>query len=107
MIPENFKKANYLAFTGKATIWTIMLMSQRTSAAIRAGPKPVTLKPGTMLAASIISAAFITKVKSPNVRILIGKVKTTKTGLMMALMMPRTRATTRAVVKELTLKPGK
>ena len=82
------------------------LMSQRIKAAIRAGVKPSTLNPGTILSTNKIKAALITKVKRPRVRMLIGKVRMMRIGLMMALMMPSTKATKRAVVKLSTLKPG-
>lgn len=42
--------------------------------------------------------AFKTKVKSPNVRIVIGRVNINRTGLMNALIIPKTSATTNAVL---------
>lgn len=84
-----------------------MLISQRAIAPIKAGANPMMAKPGTILATASRSRALITKVNSPRVRMLMGKVRITMIGLMTALMIPRTRATTKAVVKELTEKPGK
>lgn len=55
---------------------------------------------------SQIRKAFITKVKRPRVRILMGKVRTIKTGLIRALRTPRSKATIKAVWKLLTLNPG-
>ena len=55
----------------------------------------------------MIKKALITKVKSPKVRILIGKVKITITGFINALMIPKTSATISAVKKESTLNPGR
>ncbi len=85
----------------------MLLTSQRAIAPIKAGANPVIVNPGTILATPNKSRALMTKVKSPRVRMLIGKVRSTMIGLITALMMPRTRATMRAVVKELTEKPGK
>lgn len=95
------------AFTGKATKLTTVEINQRKNAPIIAGINPRTSKPGTIKAVALIKKALITKVKSPKVRILIGKVKITITGLMKALMIPKTSATIKAVKKELTLKPGR
>lgn len=79
---------------------------QRIKAAIRAGVKPSTLNPGTIRSTSIINAALITKVKSPRVRMFIGRVRIKIMGLMTALTIPKTKATKSAVVKVSTLKPG-
>lgn len=48
----------------------------------------------------------MTKVKSPRDRILIGRVRITRMGLMTALTIPRIKATIMAVVKLSTVKPG-
>lgn len=48
----------------------------------------------------------MTKVNKPRVRILMGKVKITSIGLTIALKMPKTSATVKAVWKVSTLKPG-
>ncbi len=50
--------------------------------------------------------ALITKVKSPKVKILMGKVKINKMGRTTALTTPKTKATKRTVQKPLTLTPG-
>ena len=86
---------------------TIVEINQSKKAPINAGINPRTSKPGTIKAVVLIKKALITKVKSPKVRILIGKVKITITGFIKALMIPKTSATIKAVTKELTLKPGR
>lgn len=48
----------------------------------------------------------MTNVKSPRETILIGRVRITRTGLMMALTIPRIKATIKAVWKLSTVKPG-
>lgn len=62
-----------------------------------AGTNPLTEKPCKNEAANINKAAFITKIKRPKVRIEIGKVRTTKIGLTMALRIPKTTAATIAM----------
>ncbi len=54
---------------------------------------PFTLNPGTNHAASKTINAFITKIKSPKVKIVIGKVRKTNTGLTIELRIPSTIAT--------------
>ena len=100
-------RSNQAVFMGKATKLTIVEINQSTKAPIQAGIKPTTSKPGTIKAVILIKKALITNVKSPKVRILIGKVKITITGFMKALMIPKTSATIKAVTKELTLNPGR
>lgn len=56
----------------------------------RALTKPPTSKPLTMLEASIIIKALITKVKSPKVKTLIGNVRRTSNGLMITFKRPIT-----------------
>lgn len=75
------------------------LIIQSRKAAIRAGIKPSILKPWTKYEAKIKRKALITKVNSPRVRMLIGRVRIKIIGLIKALSIPRTRATTSAVVK--------
>lgn len=87
-------------------MWTAILIIQRINAAIKAGVKPSTLKPGTILSTSISKAALITNVKRPRVRMFIGRVRMIRMGLMMALIIPKTKATRSAVVNVSTLKPG-
>ncbi len=85
---------------------TVKLISQSRRAAIRAGANPESVKPLTICATIQISAALIIKVKSPSVKILIGRVRIIRIGFMRAFKIPKNRATIRAVVKLLTLKPG-
>ena len=92
---------------GKTAKLIIVEISHRVKAPIRAGKNPLISKPGTTKAVALIKKALITNVKSPKVRILIGNVKITITGLIKALMIPRTSATISAVTKELTLNPGR
>jgi hypothetical protein len=63
----------------------------------KAPKKPLTEKLGTRAAASQSIKALTTKVKSPKVRILMGKVRTIITGRKMAFMIARTRAAITAV----------
>lgn len=63
---------------------------------------PSTLKPGTILAVSIIKRAFITKVNKPKVINVIGRVKIRRIGLITAFIIPNTRAVTSAAVKLVT-----
>src|SRR3989344_2130890 len=104
---ENTEKTNakirrgQTAFTGKATKLTTVEINQSKNAPINAGIKPATSKPGTRKATVLSRKALITKVKSPKVRIFIGRVKITINGFMKALMIPRTSATISAVTKEL------
>lgn len=88
-------------------VWRKKLIIVRTKLKIRAQINPSTLKPGTMFAANKIRSAFKTKVKSPRVRRLMGKVKINSNGFRNALMTPRTIAATKAVVKFSTSTPGK
>lgn len=60
---------------------------------------PSTTNPVTTLLTSSIKTAFITKVKSPSVRILIGRVRIKRIGFKIALIIPKTRATIRDDVK--------
>ena len=85
----------------------MVLISQSAIAAIRAGTNPAMVKPGTNLATIKISIALITKVNRPKVITFMGSVRITMIGLMTALIIPRTRATTKAVVNEATDTPGK
>lgn len=63
------------------------------------------LNPGTSLLAIIIISPFNTRRKSPSVRMVIGRVRTTKIGLSSALSSPSTRATIIAVIKFSTYIP--
>ncbi len=79
----------------------------KTKLNTRAHKNPSTENPGTMFAASSIKSACITNVKSPKVRIVIGKVKIIKIGFKIALKIPMTSAAIRAAVKFVTCTPGK
>lgn len=68
--------------------------------------KPATSNPGTIQATSITSKALITNVKSPRVKMLIGKVKIIKIGLIIAFTIPKTSATNNAAIKVETVTPG-
>ena len=72
-----------------------------------ADQNPSTANPGTILVTSKIIRAFITKLKSPKVSILIGNVKRTIKGFIKRLMIPKTIPTNTAVQKPLTCTPGK
>ena len=69
--------------------------------------KPITSNPGTIQATSITSKAFITKIKSPKVKMLIGKVKITRIGLITAFTIPSISATNNATTNVVTVTPGK
>lgn len=69
---------------------------------IMAHQNPFTSKPGTILAVRRIKRAFITNVKIPRVRMFIGSVKRIRIGLRTAFIIPKTKAATRAVVKDVT-----
>lgn len=68
---------------------------------------PSTANPGTIKVAPIIRSALITKVNNPKVTSVIGRVSITKIGLIIALIIPRTTARTRAVIKFSTCTPGR
>ena len=70
-----------------------------------AGKNPATAKPLTKLATNITNNPLITKEKSPSVKILIGKVSKNKTGLIKALIKPKTIAVIKAAYRLLTLTP--
>jgi len=72
----------------------------------KAVKNPFTAKPLTIVETSKTKSAFITKVKSPSVRIFTGKVIITRSGLMVILIIPRTTANTNAVQKDATPMPG-
>jgi len=72
-----------------------------------AQPKFLTVNPGTTALTIRIIIPLIIKVNIPKVKILIGRVRMTRTGLIIALIMPRTKATTIAVKKLATFTPDK
>lgn len=71
-----------------------------------AHPKPETSKPGTNLPTNNTIKALITKVKRPSVKILIGKVKIIKIGLITAFTNPKTTAANKAAPKPVNFTPG-
>jgi len=83
------------------------LIIARTKLKRRAHQNPLTANPETIFAVRRIRPALITKVKSPRVIIFIGRVRMTKMGFIIALIIPRTIATAIAVVKLATETPGK
>lgn len=87
--------------------WRKELTIDKTKLKRRAEKNPSTLNPGTILLTKSINTAFITKVKSPKVRIFRGRVKSSKIGLINMLIAPRTTATMRAVINPSTLTPGR
>lgn len=85
----------------------IQFTTDKRMAKAIAHQKPSTSKPLTMLEAKRIISALITKVKSPSVSMLIGKVSKIKTGFMSAFKIPRIAAVKNADQKLLTWTPGK
>lgn len=72
---------------------------------IKAHQKEATLKPVMTLSNSIIIKALMTKEKSPNVNMVIGKEMICKSGLTKTLMMANTTAVNIAYSKLLTAIP--
>jgi hypothetical protein len=83
------------------------LMIANTMAKTSAQSQPSTLNPGTIHEVNMTQKAMMTKLNKPNVRIVIGKVRISKRGLMKALMIPRTTATISAVPKPAIWTPGR
>lgn len=77
-----------------------MEVTEITSAARTPDRKLSIIIPGTTNVARYKIAALITKVKSPRVKILIGKVSRIKIGLITIFKSPTTTAASNAVVKE-------
>ena len=73
----------------------------------RAAKKLCTVNPPINLPAKRIIQALITNKNSPNVTMVIGKVRMIKMGFNMALRNAKTAATIIAVVKLVTSTPGK
>jgi len=80
---------------------------ERISPKSTAHQNPVTKNPGTIYAVSITSAAFITSVKRPIERKLIGKVSNINMGFRIALAKPRTIAAVKAAMRLSTDTPGR
>ena len=72
-----------------------------------AQPKLLTSKPGTKVLTNKIIKALIIKAKIPKVRMVMGKVRIIKIGLITILTKPKTIATITAVQKSATFTPGK
>lgn len=83
-----------------------MFIAQSATAAMSAAVKLLITNPFTKYVTVHRSTAFMTKVKSPSVRMLMGKVSIINIGLITALKMPKKRATIKAVWKEATFTPG-
>ena len=77
-----------------------------TIAASIAVPKESIWKPFIKFEAIRRSKAFITKRKSPKVRMVAGSVSKIRTGLIRRFKIPSTAATIKAVLYESILKPG-
>lgn len=80
-------------------MWTKVFAIDKIIPKINAHKNPSTTNPGTNLLTRSINTAFMTKVKSPKVKILIGRVRIRRTGFKNALIIPKTKATTKAAVK--------
>lgn len=83
-----------------------MEVTEITRAAKTPDQKSSILIPGTINVARYNMAALITKVKSPKVKILIGRVSKIKIGFITILSSPTTMAAKSAVVKPSILNPG-
>jgi hypothetical protein len=81
-------------------------MIERTMLKSIAAQKPLTSNPLITADAKSTMMAFITKVKSPKVKILIGRVMMRRIGLTSTLMTPRKRATHNAEKNPSTTTPG-
>ena len=87
-------------------MWTKVFAIESTIPKIKAHKNPSILNPGTITLTKRIRSAFKTKVKSPSVKKLIGRVKISRTGFKKAFIIPKTKATTKAVIKFATWTPG-
>ncbi len=81
-------------------------MTETITDPMSAEGKPLTSKPSKNDAANINSKAFITKMNSPRVIIVIGRVNITKIGFTTAFKIPNTTAATVAVKTPSTSIPG-
>lgn len=79
---------------------------ERTIAPSIAGTQPSTVNPGTKSVVMRKTIAFTTKIKSPKVMIVNGKVRSTSTGFINVLITPRTIAASKAEVNVSTWIPG-
>lgn len=71
-----------------------------------AGIQPSTTNPGTKSVVILKTIALTMNINNPRVMIVSGKVKSTSTGLIKVLIMPKTIAAKSAEVKVSTLIPG-
>ena len=71
--------------------------TDNTRPATKAGKNPETSNPLTKVETTQTRKALIIRIKSPRVKILIGKVSTIRIGLTKAFKIPRTKATIRAM----------
>ena len=100
-------KMNNYSRTGAVKIlFRIYWTTDKTMLKSIAHQNPFTSKPWTTLEARSTNTALMTKVKSPNVRMLIGSVIRIRKGLTRVLIMPRKRATKSAEKRPLTVMPG-
>ena len=83
-----------------------MVINQNKTAPRNADLKSIISKPFTITAASHKTNEFITKVKSPIVRILTGNVRINNIGLTRAFKIPKTSADKSAIQKLVTNMPG-
>jgi hypothetical protein len=65
-----------------------------------------TSKPGTRAAQILITMPLTTKIKSPSVRMVIGRVRNKRIGFTKILTNPTTKAATSAAKNPETLNPG-
>jgi hypothetical protein len=77
----------------------IAAMILRITLKSNAHQKPSTTNPGTILPISMIISAFMTNKKNPNVTMVTGIVRKTRTGLMKVLRIAKAIATMMAVAK--------
>lgn len=80
-------------------------ITDRTMLNNNAQPKLSTRNSGTRALVSKITAALITRVNNPSVRMVIGSVRRKSNGFIVTLIIPRTSATIRAVVKSVMWTP--
>ncbi len=72
----------------------------------KAAKNVATANPGTICPTNIMIATLITNAKSPKDKIVIGKVKIKRSGLINVLIVPKTTATINAVCQLATCIPG-
>src|SRR5450830_295115 len=85
---------------------TIILPKETSTHPMSAARKPFTSKPGTSHAVRAMTAASMTSVNSPRVRMLSGRLIASKIGRMRAFTNPKMSAAHNAVHSEATSNPG-